>query len=309
VRIDGEPLEYRGTGGELFRGFLIVFFLILLPMGLAGFAASLFFDTTGQGLYQLAFWGVLLLLSGIGIHRARRYRLSRTRWRGIRGGLSGRSRGFAWTYLWTMLLVPVTLGWILPWRAVRLQKVLCNETRFGNNAFTFTGVAGPLYKRFWLVWFSAFVLIIAALVAIFAIVGFSMASSGGGTPTMRQLGGGKIVAVVAVILGALLIYAMIRAWYSSRMLNYFATHTKLQGIGFTLQATAPSLVWLAASNFLIRVLSLGFLSAVTEARSMRYIVDRLACDGAIAWNQIAQNPDVLMKRGEGLAEAFNVDAF
>jgi uncharacterized membrane protein YjgN (DUF898 family) len=32
VRIDGEPLEYRGTGGELLRGFLIVFFLILLPM-------------------------------------------------------------------------------------------------------------------------------------------------------------------------------------------------------------------------------------------------------------------------------------
>ena len=42
---------------------------------------------------QLAFWGVVFLLSGIGIHRARRYRLSRTRWRGIRGGLSGRSRG------------------------------------------------------------------------------------------------------------------------------------------------------------------------------------------------------------------------
>ena len=77
---------------------------------------------------------------------------------------------------------------------------------------------------------------------------------------------------------------MIRAWYSSRMLNYFAAHTKLQGTGFTLEATAPSLVWLAASNFLIRIFSLGFLSAITEARSMRYIVDRLSCDGAIAWN-------------------------
>jgi uncharacterized membrane protein YjgN (DUF898 family) len=309
VRIDGEPLEYRGTGGELFRGFLIVFFLILLPMVLAGFASSLFFDVTGQGIYQLAFTGVLFLLSGIGIHRARRYRLSRTRWRGIRGGLSGHSRGFAWTYLWTALLVPVTFGWILPWRVVRLQKALFNETRFGDNTFAFTGVAGPLYKRFWLVWFSAFILIVAASVAISAIVGFSMPGSGANVPTMPKLDGGKIAAVAAVVLGALLIFAMIRGWYSSRMLNYFATHTKLQGIGFTLQATAPGLVWLAASNYLIRILSLGFLSAITEARSMRYIVDRLACDGAIAWNQIAQNPDALLKRGEGLAEAFNVDAF
>ena len=58
VRIDGEPLEYRGTGGELLRGFLIVFFLILLPMGLAGFASSLFLPATAQGIYTLVFWGL-----------------------------------------------------------------------------------------------------------------------------------------------------------------------------------------------------------------------------------------------------------
>ena len=61
VRIDGEPLEYRGTGGELFRGFLVVFFLILLPMGLASFGSSLFLPTTWQGVYQMAFWGMLFL--------------------------------------------------------------------------------------------------------------------------------------------------------------------------------------------------------------------------------------------------------
>ena len=43
VRVDGEPLDYRGTGGELFRGFLIVFFLILLPLVVASFASSLLF--------------------------------------------------------------------------------------------------------------------------------------------------------------------------------------------------------------------------------------------------------------------------
>src|SRR5262249_35227678 len=248
---------------------------------------------------------------GIGIHRARRYRLSRTRWRGIRGGLSGRSRGFAWTYLWTMVLVPLTLGWILPWRAVSLQKALFVETRFGDNAFTFTGLAGPLYRRFWLVWVSAIVLIATAAAAIGGILTFGAraAPTPRPVPTMQQLSAGQTAAIVAVVLLALLIFAMIRAWYSARMLNYFAAHTKLQGVGFTLHATAPSLVWLAASNYLIRVLSLGLLSAITEARSMRYIVDRLSCDGAIAWDRIAQNSDALPRRGEGLAEAFNVDAF
>jgi hypothetical protein len=70
VRIDGEPLEYRGTGGELLRGFLVVFCLILLPMGVASLGASLL-GPVPHAIYSFALWALLLLLSGIGIHRAR----------------------------------------------------------------------------------------------------------------------------------------------------------------------------------------------------------------------------------------------
>jgi len=309
IRIDGEPLEYRGTGAELFRGFLIVFFVILLPLGLASFLVPLYLRGAGRVGYESVFYLFLFLLSGFGIHRARRYRLSRTRWRGIRGGLSGSSAPFAWTYLWTMLLVPVTLGWIVPWRAVRLQKALFGDTRFGDQAFTFTGRAGPLYRRYWLVWLSAIVLFIGAGAAVAGIIGFQYRATGFRVPTARAINGEMIAAIVAVVFGALLIFAMIRAWYSSGMLNYFAAQTRFHGAGFELQATVPSLVWLTASNFLLRILSLGFLSPIADARAMRYIVDRLSIDGPIAWPQIGQNPDVLLKSGEGLAEAFNVDAF
>ncbi len=308
VRVDGEPLDYRGTGGELFRGFLIVFFLILLPLVVASFASSLLFaaNSPAQGLYNLAFWGVVFLLSGIGIHRARRYRLSRTRWRGIRAGLSGRSWRFAWLYLWTMLLIPITLGWIVPWRTVRLQKALFDDTRFGDKAFTFSGRAGPLYKRFWLVWFSAIVLFIGTLVAIFVIIGFDMQ---GGMPRPARLTLKTGAMSGGVVFLALLVFAIIRAWYTTRVLNYFAAQTQFQGTAFTLAARVGSFIWLTASNYVIRILSLGFLSPIAEARSMRYIVDRLAIDGPVAWNEIGQNPDSLLKTGEGLAEAFNVDAF
>jgi uncharacterized membrane protein YjgN (DUF898 family) len=308
VRIDGEPLDYRGTGAELCRGFLIVFFLILLPLVVASFASSLMFaaNSTGQGVYNLTLWGVVFLLSGIGIHRARRYRLSRTRWRGIRAGLSGRSWPFAWLYLWTMLLIPVTLGWIVPWRAVRLQKALFDDTRFGDKAFTFSGRAGPLYKRFWLVWFSAIVLVIGTLVAIFAIIGVDMQH---GMPRPERLTGKTGAMSGAVVFLALFVFAIIRAWYTTRVLNYFASQTQFQGTAFTLAARVGSFIWLTASNYLIRMLSLGFLSPIAEARSMRYIIDRLAIDGPIAWTEIGQNPDALLKSGEGLAEAFNVDAF
>jgi uncharacterized membrane protein YjgN (DUF898 family) len=308
VRIDGEPLDYRGTGAELFRGFLIVFFLILLPLVVASFASSLLLpaNSSEQGFYNLVLWGVVFLLSGIGIHRARRYRLSRTRWRGIRAGLSGHSWRFAWTYLWTMLLIPLTLGWIVPWRAVRLQKSLFDDTRFGDKSFAFSGRAGPLYKRFWLVWLAAVVLFIGTLVAIFVLIGFDMAQ---GIARPRRLNAETAAMSGGIVFVAVLVFAIIRAWYTTRVLNYFASQTRFEGTAFALAARVGSFIWLTASNYLIRVLSLGFLSPIAEARSTRYIVDRLSIDGPITWSEIGQNPDALLKSGEGLAEAFNVDAF
>jgi hypothetical protein len=202
VRIDGEPVEYRGTGGELFRGFIIVFALVLLPLGVITFAAPLIWapNSAIRGFFEFAAWLLVFTLWGLGIHRARRYRLSRTRWRGIRAGLSGRSGSFAWTYLWTTLLVPLTLGWILPWRAARLQRALFNDTHFGDKAFTFTGRAGPLYARFWLVWLSA-----VLLFWLRPDRHVDCRRRGGGPGLHRQYDGAQIAQLAGVVLVALLV--------------------------------------------------------------------------------------------------------
>jgi len=310
VRIDGEPLEYRGTGSELFKGFIIIFLVVLVPFSLLSVLPTLLGATFARDSFvQFLIFMAGLVFVGLGMFRARRYRLSRTRWRGIRGGLSGNSGSFAWTYVWTTILIPFTLGWIVPWRAARLQSALFNETQFGDKWFTFTGQSGPLYARYWLVWVSAIVLYFAAFIGIFIVL-----AAGHDWPPppgmpMPPPSGWQTAAMTAIILGAFLIFAMIRAWYSSRMFNYFASQTKYQGCGFSLRTTVPSLVWLVASNYLIRLLSLGVLTPVTEARSMRYIVERLTIEGDVDWPAVAQNPAALMKRGEGLAEAFDVDAF
>ena len=306
VRVDGEPLEYRGTGGELLRGFLIVFALILLPLGLAGFVVPLMLkgNSALEGSYHTITWGLLLALSGIGMHRARRYRLSRTYFRGIRGGLSGHSRSFAWTYFWTILLVPVTLGWIYPYRALVLYRALTRQTRFGDAQLEFSGKSSALYRRFWVVWLGGLVLLVVMMGAIGAIAGPT-----GGPDPIKGMTAAKVVGILVVLAAGYFVFGLIYAWYAAGRLNYFAAHTRLDGHPFKLRATVPSLVWLTATNALLRIFSLGILSSVAEARSMRYIVERLSLEGPVPWQRIAQNPDALLKRGEGLAEAFNVDAF
>lgn len=91
TRIDGEPLEYTGTGKELFLGFLIVFAAFILPLMAAGIAVALLFRSYSAALplYQGAVYLLIFLLIGNAMYRAQRYRLSRTRWRGIRGALTG----------------------------------------------------------------------------------------------------------------------------------------------------------------------------------------------------------------------------
>ena len=157
---------------------------------------------------------------------------------------------------------------------------------------------------------SGVILFIGATTAIVLVVGLPYFTPGAPPPSPPgRPSGGTIAAITAIVFGALLIFAMIRAWYSSRMFNYFASETTYLGSRFHLTTTVPSLVWLVASNYLIRTLSLTILSPIAEARATRYIVDRLSLEGPLEWQTVEQNPDALLKSGEGLAEAFNVDAF
>ncbi len=100
----------------------------------------------------------LLLLAGIvglvGVakFRARRYRLSRTLWRGIRGAQTGSSLAYGARYLGYALLTGLTLGFYWPYMSTKLTAYKLTNTRFGNRPFHFDGVGRDLLKRFAVAW-------------------------------------------------------------------------------------------------------------------------------------------------------------
>jgi uncharacterized membrane protein YjgN (DUF898 family) len=314
VRLNGEPLEYTGTGKELFLGFLVVLFGVFLPFVLAVAAVQFTFgpNSLEAQLFLTFAYVAFFFLIGVAIHRALRYRLSRTRWRGIRGGLEGNSWSYAWTHFWTALLVPFTLGWIMPWRATKLQRIVSNEMRFGNRPFRFDARSGPLYGPFAILWIGCVVLfgIVGAVVAVSvqnAASNLDPATLQPGQPIpLDPVAGASIIGTIVV---AYILFGIMMAWYSVAKMNHFAAHTHYEGATFKGNATAGSLIWLIISNMLILTLTLGLLMPVAQARAARYFVEHLNIKGAVPLAEIMQRAEDPMRRGEGLAQAFDVDAF
>ena len=92
TELTGETFEYTGTARELLLGFLIAI-AILVPVYAAFFLLALGLGSLGQ-LANLIALVVLTLLGHYAVYRARRYRLTRTVYRGVRFHQSGS----AWHY-------------------------------------------------------------------------------------------------------------------------------------------------------------------------------------------------------------------
>jgi len=143
---DGTPLEYNGTGLEKFLGFLIAVAVLAVYLGLVQlllvfFGYSLF--TQGETIAQMVIQ--TLLLYGVAFvtlpliyyaqYRARRYILSRTRWRGIRFGAEPAAWGYVKVGVVNVLITIVTLGILLPRQTFNLEKYRVDRTYFGTAKF------------------------------------------------------------------------------------------------------------------------------------------------------------------------------
>lgn len=353
IRLAGEPLEYTGTGKELFLGFLIVLLGVFVPLVLVGVASQFAFGprSGATAIIQLVLYVGFFYLVGVAMYRARRYRLSRTNWRGIRGALTGNSWAYGWTSFWTLLLLPATLIaggfavhavtgpsivgrlagsawlsgsllivaliawlWLVPWRATKLYRHITNDMTFGDRPFSFVGSAGPLYARFVARWIGVVILAVLTGVALWQtgvaakFVSIIQAERLKIEPK-PQFSTREIVSAVVIFLVASFLYSIITAWYRAAQANIFAAATRFEGVPLKLGIAAGGLIWLFVTNYVISTFTLGILRPVAEARSAKYFVERFAFDGPIDLERIAQSQAALGKTGEGLAQAFDVDAF
>jgi uncharacterized membrane protein YjgN (DUF898 family) len=151
TRVAGEPLEYVGTARELLLGFLFAI-AVLVPLYVALFAASL---APGLGLLAqlsslVAF--ALLWCSAYAIYRARRYRLTRTVYRGARFTQTGSPWRYAlYATFWAVAIV-MTFGLAYPFAQAQLERFKMRNTFYGDLPGRFVGSGLRLFVRGFLMW-------------------------------------------------------------------------------------------------------------------------------------------------------------
>ena len=150
TEMDGDRFAYHGTGGELWSGALKaagIVIVLALAMGVA--SVLLGSDPTiSQVFLPLAFYGVIALLIPIAINGARRYRLSRSSWRGIRFSYHGRGQEYLGLCVKGSILTVISLGFYLPQYQNNRQAYFVNHARFGSEPFMYSGDGRELFGEY-----------------------------------------------------------------------------------------------------------------------------------------------------------------
>jgi uncharacterized membrane protein YjgN (DUF898 family) len=226
TEIDGNSLEYSGTALELLQGFLFAIALIL-PIYIVFTITVLDLGAFGSFLSTSA---VLLLafMSQYGIYLARRYRLTRTVFRGLRFHQTGNAVHYSICAVWWWGWTALTLGFAYPFTRAALERFKMRNTWYGDLQGRFEGAGWRLFIRGFLMWLVVLVPMLASAGTLLSInwSAVSAALRGGGDVVGRlekaspgfssQLGAAIVLVVLTVALVALILpgfHAMVMRWW------------------------------------------------------------------------------------------------
>jgi hypothetical protein len=157
---EGDRFAYHGTGRELITGFAKAVLFFFLPITLLNTAPEMLkaspLVVVAARLAVSILAAVFIPIAMVG---ARRYRLSRISWRGIRFSLRASTREFIGIWVRGWMLTSLTLGLYYPFFVTSQQRFLTGHMWFGSQRFTFDGRGRDLVAA----WLGTIVLFVPTL--------------------------------------------------------------------------------------------------------------------------------------------------
>ncbi|MGB7241472.1 MAG: DUF898 family protein [Sulfitobacter sp.] len=253
-----DSFEYTGTGLEKLLGFLVAIVVLAIYLGIV--QMGLFFlglnvfagSTTGAptlsqigGIYLSLFAVVPLFL--FAQYRARRYKMARTRWRGIRFGMENGAWGYAWRAILHYLLSAITLGIMLPRQTFFLEKYMVDRSWYGDAPFVQNGNWTALYRGMKHIGIAILILV------------------GGGI--LAALINAPLLGVCAVVIGY--VWALVGfVSYRVYAFNYLTAHKALEGqTKFVAEVQTQTVVYKMIVGSVLIFVSMAVLSLVVAFAS------------------------------------------
>ncbi|MBI2081713.1 MAG: DUF898 family protein [candidate division NC10 bacterium] len=149
TEFEGDRFAYHGTGKELLIGFLKAMLVFGLPLGiLTALRDYLDVGIVVKAVAGILAYGIIMVFIPVAMVGARRYRLSRTSWRGIRFSFRGRAADFLKFFLKASLLTGITFGLYYPFFDTKRHAFMTSHAYLGNQKFDFDGQGRDLFWPF-----------------------------------------------------------------------------------------------------------------------------------------------------------------
>jgi uncharacterized membrane protein YjgN (DUF898 family) len=317
--IDGDAAEYTGRAKELLIGFLFAL-AIIVPVYLAYFIASLEAERF-KAFASFPLLAFFYLFGQFAIYRARRYRLTRTVWRGVRFWMDGSGWAYAaYAALWAVL-VGLTLGLLLPWRDAALERYKMRHSYYGDLQGSFAGSGWDFFKRGWWLWllapFALYIFPLAPFVyGAFKAIEWRWWISGirfGGVHLESTLPRGaliglywKVIGWIALLALALVAYLALSAGLVASMSGaplkqFFAPQVFSKSIPLLVLAGAGYLAFALAINVVMRIYLMRDMWVRVLASANVHGIEAAA--------NVAARGDLATALGEGIADGLDVAGF
>ena len=289
IFIDDEPFEYLASPMALFRGWLIAAAAIVIYTGAKHFSQIL---AIILALVIMAFFPWVVVKSRIFNSRNQSYR-------NIRFGFAPKyAEGYRVMLGWP-LLIPFTLGLLIPYVLYRQKKFLVENSSYGTTPFRFNATPREFYRIYATL---AFKWVPLTLVFIVFAIGLSMVIAMS-ISIPRQM--------VLFSLGVcfFLPFFLMFVCFKTAIANLVWNSTELGGLWFESSMGMLDMCWLYFSGGIAVIFSMGLLFPWASVRVMRYRCERLLVHSQGEIDQFVADaaPASVGAVGEEIGDLFGLD--
>jgi len=319
TEIAGDAVEYTGRGKELLIGFLFAM-AILVPIYLGYFLLTI----EAERFKEFAGLPLILPFYAFGqfaIYRARRYRLTRTVWRGVRFWMDGSGWAYAWRAMLWGLFMLITLGLALPWREAALERYKMRHSYYGDLQGSFEGRGWEFFKQGWWLWLLTPFALYFTIGAPFVYAGFKAVEwrwwlSGirfGEVRLESTMSRGDLVSLYWIAIGWIALLGVIFLAYLGVSLALVVGASGMTfDEFFETKAFAGSipLIVLAVIGYLAFVLGVNLVMRVVLMRDLWLkVLDTVRVHNIGAAANVTAKGELASALGEGFADGLDVAGF